>query len=133
MTADILTLARETLALADGAADGPWGASYDPEDGEVWDDNGKLVCRVGKHPIGANCAFIAHSRTAAPELARFVERVDEVTAEMWMEAATEQAYESDDESEAMCVLSDLRRLLGLPPLIDAAGRRLGLDTTEGGR
>lgn len=76
MATDILALARETLALADGATPGPWRYGALEHRGRyVTDGRGYLFAQVDDD---GNGRLIAGYREAAPELARFVERVDAV-------------------------------------------------------
>lgn len=123
MATDILTLARETLALADKATPGELhtGTQAWPGSKGTISCNGVYRSVDGGSDLvllcnydGADADFFAHARTAAPELARFVEMVDAV---LRMEQHLVEFPGGD--------LSRGYRLA-----IDHMRRRLGLDTTE---
>ena len=75
---DLAALAAEVLALAETATPGPWSESFDDAGSDILDGRPRCVARVDyRHNLNDenDAAFIAHARTYAPALARYVATV----------------------------------------------------------
>lgn len=119
MTTDILALARTTLSLP--ASEGPWmvmlrepmpGCAVASAGSGIWIANNGH----GRRSATEDAVSIAHNRTAAPELAAFVVRLDESLTHL-IACMTERAQAGDCslgyEQGWLDAIGQLRRRLGL--------------------
>lgn len=113
MTTDPLTLARETLAKSEAATsapwvirgrDGDWSLNYKPSPGTV-------VHVATIHSDRADVDLIAHARTAAPELAAFVEDIHIALTDPCNTHGDSNCEHADC---LLVVVLHIRRRLGLP-------------------
>jgi hypothetical protein len=115
MSTNVLDKARALIALADKATRGPWEAGGVALHSLTFDHEANVFPPLGESgPVAVvhadhgemrspDADFIAESRTTAPELARFVLLVDEVTR-----------AESEGPSKRAYFMRELRARLGLP-------------------